>query len=200
MISFNVKTSNGNLRVQGKTSWDEVTVREWKEIEKMKDRLDPITLFSILTGMEFELLANSKDDKLLETLYEVTKFIFNAPDWDNLPCPKKLEIAGKYYDVPKDLTKINFGQKILLTQLEAEEQREDAFVKAVAIVMLEEVYGSYTKESEKNLEALEELILDEPIVRIFGAGRFFFLNSPILLNIGANYLTKYQAQIQEVKE
>ena len=191
MITFRAKLGDGSsVKITSKTSWSELTFAELLEVEKAKKNLDPITLFSILTGTDYELLANSEDSKLEEALVDATDFIFNEPDWEGLKCPPKLYFNGEAYPIPEDLNKLKFGQRLLLSQLANEKGTLESFHQAVAIIMLPQIFGDYTKETEERLEEVKEWVLAADAIETFAAGQFFFLHSEILLNIGRAFLKK----------
>jgi hypothetical protein len=193
MIKLKLKLSDDTVKkVNIKSSWDEVTFKEFLDIETDTKSISAIRLFSVLSNIDYELLANSKYDKLLEQLATVTQFYYQHEDWDKMPPPETLTIYGEEHTLPQNLEKLTLGQRVLLSQLYRDGNLHTTMNKAVAIMMFEKVHGKYTAESQSKMEALETEIMGCKALEVYGAGQFFFLNSPLLLEIGRTFLQKSQ--------
>lgn len=201
MIRFNAKLGNGEkVSLECPTSWEEVKFGQMIEIGKQKETLNPIFLFSILTGVEFEGLANSKDEKLMSTLEEASNFIYDEPDWGKIKPPNELLIGGERYPLPKDLNDITWGQRILLKQLSGKDNLDEALAEAIAIMMIPEIYGEFKKETESKIPDLIEKVNQSNALQMYGAGQFFFLHSDLLRSIGQSFMIKYRNQRTKRKE
>jgi len=189
MINFTIKTNKGKETIHAKDKWEELTFNELLQIETLGDKINSLTLFSILTDKTFDQIANSEDDKLLEVLADATKFVYDVPDWKELKHPKALLIKSKWFDVPS-LKHLTFGQKVLLTQLAKNDSMINALPEAVAIVMCNAYYGKFTEDTEKKIPDLIKVIKQCGALEVYSIGQYFFLNYPILTNIGQSFLKK----------
>jgi len=200
MISFIARTDEGKIKIQAKSSWDEVTFSEFLQIEKASKELDSITIFSILTGIDFSVIANSKDKELPKVLSEVTKSIYDNPVWENIAVPKDLLLNGTPYKVPTDLENITFGQRVLISQLYRDNDNiHEAMPRAVAIIMIPSIFGQYDTDTQNKVKEVTTWVENSSAVPTYGAAQFFFQKSPELSIIGHSYFKGFQLQemIQE---
>ena len=192
MIKFTMKLQDGTKqKISSKSSWNELNYNDLIKIEN-ESSLNPLSLFSILTGVKFDEVANSKDEKLIQILSDVTGFIYKTPDWKDIPCPDKILIGDKLYKVPTDINDITIGQKILLSQLVSNKNLIEIIPRAVAIMMIKPILGKLNPETFEEIDQVEQKILKSSALQIYGAGQYFFLNSPILSSIGKQSLIMYQ--------
>ena len=117
MIQFNIKTDKGNLRITSPASWRELSLKQLIEIETEWDGESAVHLFSIVTGLDIKLLKNSTEKKLEETMLAICAFAYNQPQWDVLPRPQHIELGGKVYKTPDQISKKMLGQKIMASAL-----------------------------------------------------------------------------------
>jgi len=183
MIQFNIHTDKGVQRITSPASWRELTLEQLIRLETEWDRESPLALFAIITGLDIQLLENSREKGLEDTMLAICAFAYDQPQWDNLPKPEHFEIAGKIYKAPKNIEEKLLGQKIRVSQIviKAGEDLLTQLPKIIAIYMQEVIDGKY---DGNKVDDLEKEILKSPAMDAYGLGRFFFRKSIDLINIG----------------
>lgn len=174
MISFTVHTTKGKMRLSSPSSWEEVSLGQLVAIEKSSK--DVVEVFSILSGVDFEIIEESTDDKLLDQLYAVTHFIFTAPDWDKLPIPKTLLIGEKIITPPEDIGNETLGQKILFDQALMDSKKTVEIIPMILAIYLQPVISGEKFDRLKIPETLE-LLNQQPAILMYPLAGFF-LNKP----------------------
>ena len=191
MIQFNIKTQEGTKRVTSPASWRELTLRQLIQLETEWDKESPVQLFSIITGIEVELLENSAQAGLENTMLAICAFAYDQPQWDNMPRPKYIQLGDTNYETPDNISKKLLGQKIIVSQivLKSGEDMITQLPRIIAVYMQKEVDGKY---NDKRLAEVEEMALGAPAMDAYGLGKFFFLKSVDLINTGQLSSEKFQ--------
>ena len=190
MIGFTAKTDQGTIKASIPSSWEEVDVALWLKLDKLKAG-DPVNVFSLLTGFDFEALEQSKDERIEGKIYEATAWVYDAPEWDKLPPLAELVIEGKPYQVPQDLDQCTLGQKVLINQAIARsEDTLNLLVEIVAIYMQPVYYGG--KFDREKLPDMRSKLLALPCIDVVAVGYFFLTNGNVLQRIGAIGLREHK--------
>ncbi len=158
--------------------WDEVTLRQFQEL-KHWDGKDFIKLLSIVTGIDYYTLFNTKNFDVDDYLLPYLEFLKKPFDEKSTASIKEIKIDDKYYPVPTDLKAYSFGQKIAACQAIEEAQKEgdvyDSLGMVVAIYMQPIVTGKeYSQEAAK--EFCLNVVNNCSITQSYRVGNFF-LNS-----------------------
>ena len=183
MIQFNAKTDKGIQRITSPASWRELTLGQLIKLENEWDGADPIQLFSIITGLDVDLLENSTQEGLENTMMAVCSFAYNRPQWEELPAPSHIQIGDKVYKTPKDISKKLLGQKIRVSQIILKSGNDliSSIPKIIAIYMQEVIDGKY---DGTRIDEVEKLVMSCSAIDAYGLGQFFFQRSSNLINIG----------------
>lgn len=192
MIQFKIKDKDNKvLRVTSPSSWSELNLQQLIELETEWDGVNPLKLFGIVTGVNVDILANSKQKDLEDKLNAICAFAYNEPLWDKLSKPNLIQIGDQVYKVPTDISKKTLGQKLMINQIAIKEGKEliTNIPKIIAIYMQEVVDGKFEDE---RITDIEKLILNSSAMECFALARFFFLQSKISMSIGEDNLQKSQ--------
>ena len=184
MIKFKAKTTKGPIDIHAKSSWDELTLEEFIELESIGvDELTPLNTFKVITGLDIEVIGGAKGETILEKLTDICQFINKAPDFKNLDPPKKLLVGEKVVKCPLDFGETMLGQKILLNAIVVN-NKDDLLSKLprVLAIYLQPIIDK--KFDNKRLPDIEKQVLQSNGVQCFALGQFFFLHSPNLSAIG----------------
>jgi len=173
MISFSISTSAGKKKVNAPSSWEEISYRKMIQIETEWDKKDIVQLFSILIDVDYNLVADSTDKKLDETLYQICSFAFENPDWEKLKPPKHILWEGKMIKIPTDLTQETLAQKIMIDNiLRSEELVWEAIPKAAAVYLHPKI-DEMAKIDQEIMEDVAEKMLDRGAIEVYSIGNFF---------------------------
>ncbi len=149
MIQFSIKTEDGKtLRISSPASWSEINLGQLIAIETKWDKKSPIQLFSIITGLDISLLSNSKEKGLEDKLMAICAFVYDQPDWEHMPVPKRLWIGDEGYTTPKDISKKMLGQKIMINGIAIKEGTDliKYIPRIVAIYMQPIIDGDFEND------------------------------------------------------
>ncbi len=186
MIQFTLKTTDGVKRITAPHSWSEINFEQLIAIENENNHKGGlIKLFSIICGLDFQMLAESTDRKLFEHVRDVCAFIEDYPDWEHVPFPKTLELNGKVYPVPQKVSNIMHGQIELLQSIGAKDNLMEDMPKAVAIIMQPSIDGKYDGE---RVQEIEEWVKKAAGMECWGIATFFFRKLYDFLSIGIKRL------------
>ncbi len=183
MIGFKIKTDKEILKIFAPASWREITLEQLIKLESDWDRKNILKLFSIITGLDVELLANSNQSKLEDTMLAVCAFAFDQPAWDTLPRPEYIQIGDDLYKTPDSIDRKLLGQKILLSQLVIKNSEDLVKImpRTIAIYMQLVIDKRYDAE---RIDAVEKLVLKSSAMDCYGLAKFFFQNSTGLISFG----------------
>lgn len=173
MIQFNIKTKDKTLRVSSPASWREINLGQLIDIETKWDKKNPVQLFSIISGLDIELLKNSKQEGLENKMMAICAFAYDQPNWEQLEKPKYIEIGSEAYITPKDISKKMLGQKIMINQIAIKEGVDliKHIPRIVAVYMQHVIDGDY---KDDRIEEIETLLLKSSAMECFALARFFF--------------------------
>lgn len=201
MIGFTITDNKGKrTRVVCPNSWEEVTLKQLLEIEECN--MEPISLFSILSGVQFTILEESKDTDLEYMLYEAVAFIHKTPVWDKLKPPSKIEAAGKVITVPKDISVLTLGQKIMFDQLLLASKSLIEVIPKVLAIYFQPLFDD-SKYDRERLADTEKIIVELPAIQMYSIANFF-LNSRETLKkfgmIGLHLIATKNSQFKNLQE
>ncbi len=185
-------TINDNHRVLVPSKWSEISADQLVRIEQT-DKDDILSLFSILTGLNLDIVTNARDKQLEAAVFTCVAFIFAPLDWKNLKHSSHLNFRGKLYKVPTDFNKMMLGQKILLGQLALnQEEMVNNIRKSVAICMQPTIdKGKY---NEERVLKITEQLKKENGLEVYTLSKFFFRNLGGSFNTGKVNLQTSQSQ------
>tara|TARA_R110000737_G_scaffold229354_1_gene243072 strand:- start:267 stop:899 length:633 start_codon:yes stop_codon:yes gene_type:complete len=194
MINFTLTIDGKKKTINSPSAWNELTLYQFIRIENefMKDKENFILLFNILTGLDIEFLEGSKDKEVEKQLYRICAFICEPIELDNVTHSDALLINGDAVMIPKDLSDITLGQKIMVSQ--AIKNIDDIVTKipiVLANIMQPAKDGKYDRHKVKELEVI---INDCNGLECYSLAKGFFLRSKILNNIGLTNSKAYQSQ------
>jgi len=199
VIGFTIQTPKGKQRITSPASWRELTIQQLIELETEWDGVNPIVLFSIVTGLDVGLLKNSDQEGLEEKMLAICAFAYDQPQWDALPKPKHIEIGGEVYKTPDTINRKLLGQKIMVSQIAIKESADliSQIPRIVAIYMQAVIDGEFKDE---RMEEVEALVRKSPAMDCYGLGKFFFQKSVNLMNIGAVSLEESPSRTIPIKK
>lgn len=106
-----LKFTLGETPFEIPASWHEVTVKQFRDIVNAKKAGDFTEIFSILSGLDYELINSTvrpiEQNILLE---KAVAWAAVLPDWFNSPLPDTFKIGGKELNFKKDINQMSFGQ------------------------------------------------------------------------------------------
>lgn len=109
------KTDRGLMSLDIAERWEELTLDQLIQVEK-KGTLDPLEMFSILTGMDLIFLDNQKESLEGEVFDMIQPLFRAASGHGDHPRPARLWMGGKAYEVPRP-DKATLGQSILFMNM-----------------------------------------------------------------------------------
>jgi hypothetical protein len=191
-----VRDTQGN-RIPTPDSWASCStaifqriVNEWEPTKALKDR-SRITLFALMINRDPEPIAESTDQDLEEALFECTRFVYEDPlDFNKLPMPEAITIAGRTVEIPRELGRMAIGQNIhVRAELEAGALAIDSQgtprarqVSRVTAIYLQPYLDGIRKDDAiqkapfdfNRVLKIEEELLTMPITTVYPVG-FFLL-------------------------
>ncbi len=171
------------VKIQGTTyevpgGWDEVTVRQFlKLIDARKEApSNPALVLSILTGLEYSLLINTRGRDIESNVLAYLKFLGEDVGPEKFTLPDTIEIAGKRYPVPTKLEAETWGQKITAQMIiNAGAERNVPLVTIAAElvgVYLQPVVDGPTFD-DKKAEKVAEMVRDSKLAEVWPVAAFF---------------------------
>lgn len=174
MIPFKLDGNRYNLP----TCWEDTTVRQFKELKKLNDEYDYITFLSILTGVPYETLFNTRSSDVIDKLEPF--LAFTKTQLQETGRLEELKIGENYYKVPTDIKKCTYGQKISTwtALLKAQDESGDPYmaIDYVTAAYLQPIVTGEKYSSERAQKFAEEVVNGLSIVPIYHTFTFF-LNS-----------------------
>lgn len=172
-----VTSNKGERELDLPDSWETLTVDLYQKIHKEWDRVDLIKLFSILSGLSFKTISESKDRDLELHLRASTSFIYDQePTFKDKPFPKEFTFKGITITLPKDVTGLSIGQNIMVLE-RMEGQTFDELISWATAIYLQPLIDRSEFNAERAIE-IEQEILQMPITEIYPIG--FFLLKPLM--------------------
>jgi len=172
MVHFEIIYRGNKTKHTLPSKWEEVTVKQFIDLEGSKGTDNPTELLSILSGVPLPKIMDTKSNLQIQ-IDEALNFItLNPPAWKELALRDKYLFKGQFYNVPKDLELETFGQKILLqNKLNATDNPIQVIAYAIAIYMQKVIDGRF---DEKKAEGLEKEVLQMRITEVYPLAIFFF--------------------------
>jgi hypothetical protein len=185
-MKFFVSSSKGERELKLPDSWENLTTSKYQQIAGEWDGTDIVKAFSILSGIPFKNLFETKDPELEAQLILATSFLFSQPaTFKDQPVPDWFEYDGQKYKV-KDLS-LSIGQSIHVRQkLDTCKTYDEAISYAIAVSLQPQIDGEFDVDKAQHLE---RFIGELPITITYPVG--FFLLRP-LMNLGKITLSRWQ--------
>lgn len=98
------------------SNWQEVTVGQFRDIVRYSEKLNPVRLLSIFTGIEYELLSNM-DCSGFDGIFLLMDFIGTSPNPEEWKRSNVIHLAGRELEPIKSIEKEKIGQKIIAQQV-----------------------------------------------------------------------------------
>jgi len=140
-------------------------LREW-------DGKDYVKGFSLIMGIDYDIISRSKSKKLYRTLFDVLSWTGQYVDWAKLEVPEFLTIGEKDIQIPKDLGAHTLGQKILVHQAMLERDNVTQALPVALAVYLDPLYHGSDFDRDRSIK-FEETILKLPVLEAYPTGIFF---------------------------
>jgi len=172
MVHFQIKYKGQTTKHTLPSKWEEVTVKQFIDLEGSKGTENPTKLLSILSGVPLPKIMDTKTNLQLQ-INEALNFItLNPPNWKELALRDRYLFYGTFYYIPKNLELETFGQKILLqNKLNATDNPIEVIAYAIAIYMQKVIDDRF---DEKKAEVLEKEVLQMRITEVYPLAIFFF--------------------------
>jgi hypothetical protein len=173
MIEFKFKLENKTIKATVPEGWHEVTVKHLINLDTMwtGEKTDMIGLLSAFTDQNYEDLEQAEGNNLWVPLFNVLKFVFNAPDWSKL---KKQPIISLHDKKIKPRTKVElhtFGQKVQALNVIASEKPNIEKIPEILAIYLQPSYDG--KFISDRVEQIKPYILDMKASEAMPYGFFF---------------------------
>lgn len=177
----------GDFTYQCPTSWDECTVRQFMKLKDWTDG-DFIRLVSILTGVDYEIIAACNN-------MDIDTKLVPHMEWLEKPFPKSAErktrvrVQGKMYDVPTDLAKYSFAQKIRLTERVAEEIKSTgSTVGCIPIafaIYFQPIVTGQKFSTDAAVKFTDDVVMDCSVTDVVPVANFFLrictVSNPVIM-------------------
>lgn len=160
--------------------WPEVKTGIYQRlVREVKKDDNPVKLFAILTGTEYQEVWDNAREDLDAAIYQAVAFIANDPqDFKKAPRPQTFRLAGATVMVPEHIQKLTVGQNFELRDMltEADKNKhsiETLLSRAVAVYLQPLVDGG--PFNPKRIPELNAEIEQMPIADVWPLG-FFLLH------------------------
>jgi len=165
MIEFKIKTKKHKTSkkteaqsIQCVDSWTEVTVKHWQELSNHHDSLDMIRVFSVFTGLDYDMLMNSPDGELTNQISKSLNWFYEADEnyLTDLDLPSHVIHNGIAIPIPTNLGAKTIGQKLILSKyLENKDLSYSDLIPVALSVYLEPEYRRTKLELDTGKSHLE---------------------------------------------
>lgn len=159
------------------TKWNEVTLKQYVQLNRWQKELTAVRLLSIVTGIEYDTISNLPCTEFSIKVMPEMEWLSEELNPLNVPRCKHLTIDGKKIKVIYDVSQERFGQKLFMQQLVAKaiEQKSDHAELVASVVS--NYYAPYlhpqNKWDEKHVKETEQLIYDLPVLEVYPEADFF---------------------------
>lgn len=178
MIPFKIEGKKYSLP----NYWADVTVKQFKEL-KAYDGEDYVKFLSIITGVEYSTLYNTKQIDIIDKVEPFLQFL-KTPFGDKDKVTT-ITIDQKVYDVPKDLTQYTLAQKIAAWNAysKAITETKDPYnaLSFVVAVYLQPIVTGKEYSSDAAHAFAKDVIDKLSIIPVYSIGSFF-LNAYVQSN------------------
>jgi len=110
MVHFEIKYRGQTTKHTLPSQWEEVTVKQFIDLEGSKGTDNPTKLLSILSGIPLPKIMDTKTNLQLQINQALNFITLKAPKWKALALRDRYKFKGKIYYIRKEL---NFLQKVL---------------------------------------------------------------------------------------
>lgn len=168
------------IKVNGKSidipsSWDDVTVQQYREMDRCSHELNSARLLSILAGIDYDILINFDCSQFDEKVLMHLDFMHEIPDWENLPKPTHLTIGGVQYKVPESIQSTTWFQRTMMKTLAVEgvekSMRMTELIAPALTYMMQPVLDG--KVNDKRFEEVQMIMDKLPIKQAYPLASFF---------------------------
>lgn len=97
-------------------TWEHVTVGQFRDIVRHSEKLNPVRLLSIFTGIDYDILSNV-DCSGFDNIFLMMDFIGTSPNPEEWKRSKVIHLGGKELEPIKSIEKEKIGQKIIAQQV-----------------------------------------------------------------------------------
>lgn len=166
----------GELKCEIPTTWQEVTLRQYMELQNHREDLNILRLLSILTGVEYRILLNINSDSFDDRIMDSIEFIKAPIDIYTLEEKESITINGKVIKVP-DASTHTIGQKLLLQSkirlLQETGEGSHAILVSYAVAIYLQPLIDGTQFDDSRVEEIREIVLSLPLIDVYPIGCFF---------------------------
>lgn len=184
MIKLKIELQSGIKKVSMPMNWDEIDlatlVRIETEFQYKRDNI--IKLFSILTGIEMDILSEASGTDIDIQLLDICRFIWSPPKWKDLPPPKTIILGSRKVECKYDFKTTTLGQKLLMDQIIHQyDSPIEAFPEVISVFLQPTIDGKFDLDKARALlPDIKKLSAEVG----YSYGQFFFLRSRNLKRFG----------------
>lgn len=159
------------------TTWDEVTLRQYRDLMLNANGMNHIRLLSIFTGLSYDVLCNLPCDDFLIKAVPLMDFL--SQEFNPFHCARKKKITIGNVELPtiSDPSKERFGQKLYMQQLVTTAITS----KANHIMLVAPTIACYyapllhkdKKWDESHVKDVEKIVDDMLVMEAFPEADFF---------------------------
>lgn len=174
-MRFSIFSNKGNRDLELPDTWEALPTSKYQQLSGEWDGKDMVKAFSILSGIPFKNLFETKDPELEAQLTLATSFLFSQPQkFKEQKTPDWFYYDGRKFKV-KDLS-LSIGQSIHVRQkLETCKAYDEAISYAIAVSLQPQLDGEFDIDKANHLETF---IAELPITQTYAVG--FFLLKPLM--------------------
>ena len=158
------------------TEWHEVTLAQYREMERVADELNSVRILSILSGIDYDVLINFDCSQFDEKVLQYLAFMSDVPSWTELPKPEYLTIEGVQYKVPERIESTTWFQRTMMKTLATEgvtnSLRMTQLIAPAITYMMQPVLEE-GKVSDKHYPSIQQKIDKLPITDVYPVASFF---------------------------
>jgi len=173
-MNFSIFSNKGERKITIPDTWETLPTSKYQQLSGEWDRKDMVKAFSIISGIPFKNLFDTKDPELEAQLTLATSFLFSQPPTFKGKKSDYFRYDDRKFKV-KDIS-LSIGQSIHVRQkLDTCKTYDEAISYALAIAIQPQIDEEFDIEK---VEHLERVIGEMPITQTYGAG--FFLLKPLM--------------------
>lgn len=166
----------GEIKTTIPTSWNEVTLGQYIDLQNYKEDLNMLRLLSILTGVEYRKLLNVNAESFDDRIMDSMEFIQKPIDIYTLEKEDVIEINKKKIAIP-DPSVCTIGQKLTLQskirQLQETGEGSHSILVSYAIaIYLQPQIDGVKDFDDSRIEAVRNDVMTLPLVKAYPCGTF----------------------------
>lgn len=173
MITIQIKQTQYDIPTQ----WSEVTLRQYIQLTRYADKLNPVRLLSIVTGIPYDDISNLPCDEFSIKVMPEMNFINEDINVFGLHRKKELTINGTKVKVIRDAGQERFGQKLYMQQVVTNGVDNKVNHNELVAPVVANYYAPYlhpqNKWDDKHVKEVEAYIYDMPMVDVYPEADFF---------------------------